>query len=241
MTDLTKNTHTDAVVSTLTTIDWTQFVVEVDGMRGLSLRALVDIGGLYSHMHHAVSALKGSGLNFAEFAAKLSEGAGRPSTDYLLTLRDAQRFCARARTDVGERVLDTILDHHDAIQRLINLGVPVQPTRMEVVLTEALARISDLERRIALQEDAAKVPARKRLMSEPEPVTAFLGQAVCFEPGRSGNKSVRMSQVYKQYKTWCAAAHASPLSRPAFGVRVKAHYTVVYANNQEVLLGARAI
>lgn len=100
-----------------TTIDWEGFVVEVDGVRGVSLRALVEVGHLFEQMPQAVRALKGSGADFT--AVRLASRGGRPQEDYLMSLRDAQRFCARVRTPVGEQILDLILDHHDELQRLI--------------------------------------------------------------------------------------------------------------------------
>lgn len=104
-----------------TTIDWKLFIVEtVDGQRGISLRQLVEVGGLYEHMRDAVSSLKSSGLSFAEFTAKPSGAqGGRPSNDYLMDLRTAQRFCARVQTPVGQQILDLILDHHDEFQKLL--------------------------------------------------------------------------------------------------------------------------
>lgn len=101
---------------TYTTISWESFVVEVDGVRGVSLRALVS-AGLFEQMPHAVRALKASGAGFTPVREE-SRG-GRPQEDYLMGLREAQRFCARVRTPVGERILDQILDHHDELQRLI--------------------------------------------------------------------------------------------------------------------------
>ncbi len=74
-----------------TTIDWKLFVVETaDGQRGISLRQLVEVGGLYEHMSHAVKALNDSGFSFDAFASKPpgSQG-GRPSNDYLMDLRTA--------------------------------------------------------------------------------------------------------------------------------------------------------
>jgi transcriptional regulator with XRE-family HTH domain len=99
-----------------TTIDWEAFVVEVEGKRGISLRELVK-AGLFEQMPHAVRALKASGATFTP--VREDSRGGRPQEDYLMSLRDAQRFCARVRTEVGGQILDLILDHHDEMQRLI--------------------------------------------------------------------------------------------------------------------------
>jgi transcriptional regulator with XRE-family HTH domain len=103
---------------TYTTISWESFVVEVDGKRGVSLRALV-AAGLFSRLDHGVDALTRAGVQFSRVRGGTSAQGGRPQEDHLMGLREAQRFCARVRTAVGERILDQILDHHDELQRLI--------------------------------------------------------------------------------------------------------------------------
>jgi transcriptional regulator with XRE-family HTH domain len=103
---------------TYTTIDWESFVVELDGVRGVSLRALV-AAGLFSRLDHGVDALTRAGVQFSRVRGGTSAQGGRPQEDHLMGLREAQRFCARVRTPVGERILDQILDHHDELQRLI--------------------------------------------------------------------------------------------------------------------------
>ena len=52
-------------------------------------------------------------------------------------LREAQRFCARVRTAVGERILDQILDHHDELQRLIKGDADAQQRLTDAQATHA--------------------------------------------------------------------------------------------------------
>lgn len=101
-----------------TQIDWEGFVVEVDGVRGISLRELVK-AGLYARYEDAAHALASCGAEV--FAAHPKNAArGRPGQDMLiLDWRQAQKFCMRARTPVGEQIADLILDHHEEFQRLI--------------------------------------------------------------------------------------------------------------------------
>lgn len=101
-----------------TQIDWRAFVVEHDGVRGVSLRALVE-AGLYEQMSHAVRALESSGINFCPVQDEST--GGRPSTDRIIPdLADAQMFCVQARTDVGKQIARLIIEHHSEFQRLLN-------------------------------------------------------------------------------------------------------------------------
>src|SRR5690606_38782604 len=99
-------------------VDWQAFVVEHDGVRGISLRKLVD-AGLYSQYSHAVRALNSSGFDVTE--AKDKSSGGRPPTEHIITnLNDAQRFCVRAHTAVGDQIADLIIAHHGEFQALLN-------------------------------------------------------------------------------------------------------------------------
>lgn len=105
-----------------TTIDWAALVeeVEIDGeiRRGVRLRALVDLG-LYGKFQDAEKALQNADLVFFTLTVK-NAGRGRPSKDYLLEgIRSVQKFCARAKTDVGNQILGVIIDHHDEFQALL--------------------------------------------------------------------------------------------------------------------------
>lgn len=101
-----------------TTIDWQAFVVEVDGKRGVSLRELVK-AGLYARYEDAASAACGAGMEVFTVHPK-NAARGRPGQDMLISdWRAAQKFCMRARTPVGEKIAELILDHHDEFQRLI--------------------------------------------------------------------------------------------------------------------------
>ena len=101
-----------------TTIDWQAFVVEVDGNRGVSLRELVK-AGLYARYEDAASAACNAGMEVFTVHPK-NAARGRPGQDMLICgWRDAQKFCMRARTPVGEKIAELILDHHEEFQRLI--------------------------------------------------------------------------------------------------------------------------
>lgn len=103
---------------TYTTISWESFVVEVDGKRGVSLRELVK-AGLYARYEDAASAACNAGMEVFTVHPK-NAARGRPGQDMLICgWRDAQKFCMRARTPVGEKIAELILDHHEEFQRLI--------------------------------------------------------------------------------------------------------------------------
>jgi hypothetical protein len=99
-----------------TTIDWRRFAYDDGDVRGISLRAMVE-AGLYARMDHAVRALRAAGLPSSPVRGTHTHG--QEVADYILTLLDAQRFAARARTEVGAAILDTILEHHAEFQRLL--------------------------------------------------------------------------------------------------------------------------
>jgi transcriptional regulator with XRE-family HTH domain len=101
------------------TIDWEAFVVEVDGQRGVSLRELVK-AGLYARYEDAAAAARAMDLEGFTAHPKNPNG-GRPGQDFLISdWRAAQKFCVRARTPMGERIADLILDHHEEFQRLLS-------------------------------------------------------------------------------------------------------------------------
>lgn len=74
-----------------TTIDWQAFFYDEDGVRGISLRAMVG-AGLYARMDHAVRALRASGLGFCTVRCENPSGTGRPIEDHIMTLQEAQFF-----------------------------------------------------------------------------------------------------------------------------------------------------
>ena len=141
------------------TIDWTTFVYEGDEVRGISLRAMVE-AGLYEQMGHAVRALRRANLSFSPVQEESS--GGRPSTDYVLTLQDAKRFAARARTEVGLRILDVIIEHHDEFQRVLS-GDP-----------EATARVREHRR-------ASSAPAEDPLLAQLEAMARMRREALARE------------------------------------------------------------
>lgn len=124
-----------------TTIDWRAFVVDVDGQRGVSLRALVQ-AGLYSRYEDALSAAQKAGVMGFSAHPKNPNG-GRPGHDLIITdLRSAQKFALRARTEVGEQIADLILDHHDELQKLI-AGDQTAHQRLADVQPAAAAALPD--------------------------------------------------------------------------------------------------
>jgi len=87
-------------------IDWTPLIVEyeVDGetRRGISLRKLVDFG-LYATYQDASAAALSAGMEVFNNLLKTSEKGGRPGRDIIFKdLEEAKKFCARARTPVGQ-------------------------------------------------------------------------------------------------------------------------------------------
>lgn len=100
-----------------TTIDWQAFVFDDGHRRGISLRAMVE-AGLYEQMHGAVQALRASELRFSHVHVS-GHGPGQSAIDYVLPLRDAQLFAARARTEMGRRILEVIIAHHEEYQALL--------------------------------------------------------------------------------------------------------------------------
>jgi hypothetical protein len=99
-----------------TTIEWEHFAYRGEDATGISLRAMVD-AGLYAEMRYAVDALARADIISTVVTAE--SASGRPREDHILSLKDAQRFAARTRTPVGERILDLIIEHHADFQRLL--------------------------------------------------------------------------------------------------------------------------
>lgn len=138
------------------TIEWERFAYRGEDASGISLRAMVD-AGLYAEMRYAVDALARADIISAVVTAE--SASGRPREDHILSLKDAQRFAARTRTPVGERILDLIIEHHADFQRLLDGDEEVQarveehkstirrspqPTNIQILL-EAVKGLADLE------------------------------------------------------------------------------------------------
>jgi transcriptional regulator with XRE-family HTH domain len=101
-----------------TTINWESFVVELDGVRGISLRELVERGGLYSKIEHAVRALLRSGLDF--YSSEVKVAMGRPRKEYLFrNVNDAIEFCIIAASPTAHQIRRLLMAHHLEFQRLI--------------------------------------------------------------------------------------------------------------------------
>lgn len=98
-------------------IDWRQFFVEHKGEEFVSLRAMVDEGGLYSRYDAAKRALERTDLRFHR-TVETVPGGGPPREDCLLQPGDAQSFAASAGTDVGRQIARVIIEHHNAYQRM---------------------------------------------------------------------------------------------------------------------------
>jgi hypothetical protein len=80
--------------------------------------------GLYGSFSKASAALKNSELRFSKrfptLGLETSPKGGRPPEDYILSLRDAQKFAARTRTMVGSQICDLLIDHHEEFQKLLH-------------------------------------------------------------------------------------------------------------------------
>lgn len=142
-----------------TTIDWNRFVVEVNGQRGISLRALTK-AGLYSRYEDAESAARCAGLEGFQCEIKNPNG-GRPAQDFIISdLRSVQKFCMRTRSDVGERIADLIIDHHEEFQCLLSGDMGAHHRLAQAAPLAALeSRMAEMERQIAQLHEAA--PALK--------------------------------------------------------------------------------
>lgn len=143
-------------VEAATEIDWRRFVV--DGR--VSLRRLVEDGGLYGSMRKAVEALRAAMREDPDFCPERCEmrshaGPGRPEDDWRMSYEDAIAFVARARTDVGRRVLRVLVSHHMEYQA-VRSGDAAAATRLVDAMTpEARAKLGfdrAMERRRAADE-----------------------------------------------------------------------------------------
>lgn len=202
------------------TIEWERFAYRGEDASGISLRAMVD-AGLYAEMRYAVDALARADIISTVVTAE--SASGRPREDHILSLKDAQRFAARTRTPVGERILDLIIEHHSDFQRLLEGDEEVQarveehkstirrspqPTNIQILL-EAVKGLADLE--------AKQLEHERKL----EAVMASLDQSL--KPGeRSAETLARMAG----WKTKNGNFHAGAvhLIRKLEGCQLGEHY-----------------
>lgn len=202
------------------TIEWERFAYRGEDASGISLRAMVD-AGLYAEMRYAVDALARADIISTVVTAE--SASGRPREDHILSLKDAQRFAARTRTPVGERILDLIIEHHSDFQRLLEGDEEVQarveehkstirrspqPTNIQILL-EAVKGLADLE--------AKQIEHERKL----EAVMASLDQSL--KPGeRSAETLARMAG----WKTKNGNFHAGAvhLIRKLEGCQLGEHY-----------------
>lgn len=147
-----------------TTIDWQRFVVEIDGQRGISLRRLVEVGGLYEQMSHAARALRSSGLGFCPVQDRSS--GGRPANDYLLDFRDAVAFAAKAQTDVGRTILDLLISHHAEFQKLLDGDAEAIGKLADTVANKRALPAVTREQRLLMTEQARSLRAAARSASK---------------------------------------------------------------------------
>ena len=143
------------------TIDWQALIEDHDGVKGVSLRHLVSLG-LYGKYQDAAAALMREDENLTvsvKLKARLGE-RGPLSEDYIITdLRAVQRFCARARTEMGGRILEVILDHHDELQAML-AGDAAALARHEQAKAPAMSALDAFSAAVAaLQEQAARTAA----------------------------------------------------------------------------------
>lgn len=166
-----------------TQIDWQAFVVEHEGRRGISLRAMVE-AGLYARYEDARNAVDRGNYKILRFSRKLNTHGPSAHDALFLDMRDAQIFAARCRSDVGERILNTILDHHDELQAMLNGDVdalarhedarvaPVSADPLDVMM----AQIQELKRqRDQLNQHTARLEA---LEDDTKEIRQRFGQAV---------------------------------------------------------------
>lgn len=222
-----------------TRIDWRGFAYRGRDASGISLRAMVD-AGLYAHMRGAVDALKRSGTNYAVISAE-PDGAGAPRRDCILSLRDAQMFAMRARTDVGEQIAELILDHHDEFQRLLDGDVDarsrlaeVQPAAtaptltgdplMDALQSAAMAmqmQLQALQRQRELEQQVREQGARLELMESR--VQRVRGESNLYQlahrAGWMSTVSVERGDPKPHIVAVLAALRAAGYDSPARGVR----------------------
>jgi transcriptional regulator with XRE-family HTH domain len=155
------------------TIDWQALVSTHQGVRGVSLRHLVELG-LYGKYQDAAQALERDARNFTH-AVKLSSRTGERgplSEDFILTnLRAVQRFCSSARTEMGARILDVILDHHDELQAML-AGDEQAKARHEQAKNQAppsadpLDALASMIEQMRSQRDAIEAQAKRQQQLE---------------------------------------------------------------------------
>lgn len=213
-----------------TRIDWRSFAYRGRDASGISLRAMVD-AGLYSAMHKAVEAL---GEGFSPIRVKTPSTGGRPGDDYVFTLRDAQRFAMRARTDVGHQIAELILDHHDEFQRLLDGDAEararlaeVQPAATAPTLTDdpilnALTiAIESRRAQLVLEQQVREQGARLELMESR--VQRVRGESNLYQlahrAGWMSTVSVERGDPKPHITAVLAALRAAGFDSPARGVR----------------------
>lgn len=155
-------------------IEWESLVVDVDGVKGISLRRLVELG-LYVNYRDASTAAQNAGMAILAVSAN-NPGKGRPGQDILfLNPREAQKFCMRTRSAVGEQIADLILDQHDEFQKLLNgdkeahqqlAKVAHQPLDIDPAL--ALSDDKDIQLLLAMARQRAVLIAQEQRTVELE-------------------------------------------------------------------------
>ena len=212
-----------------TRIDWRAFAYRGRDASGISLRAMVD-AGLYSAMHKAVEAL---GEDFSPVRVKTPSTGGRPGDDYVLTLRDAQLFAARARTDVGQQILSLIIDHHDEFQRLLDGDVDARARLAEVqpaaaptltddpILNALTIAIESRRAQLVLEQQVREQGARLELMESR--VQRVRGESNLYQlahrAGWMSTVSVERGDPKPHIVAVLAALRAAGYDSPARGVR----------------------
>lgn len=146
---------------TYTTIDWRSFVRGHGDEQGISVRAFFE-AGLYSKFYDAKQAAEREGYSSLLSVTEKSTG-GRPPED--LRFRDwkeAQKYCIRARTEMGDRIAELILEHHEEFQRVLS-GDP-----------EATARVREHRR-------ASSAPSEDPLLAQLEAMARMRREALARE------------------------------------------------------------
>jgi transcriptional regulator with XRE-family HTH domain len=163
---------TEALNPQTVTIDWQALVGEHQGIRGVSLRHLVELGLYAAYRDAEVALVKGEFLRSTQKLSHTAENGGRPGSDYIITdLRAVQRFCSRARTEMGTRILDVILDHHDELQAML-AGDEQAEARHEQAKSQAppsadpLDALASMIEQMRSQRDAIEAQAKRQQQLE---------------------------------------------------------------------------
>lgn len=146
------------------TLDWSMLVREYPEGRGISLRALVDEGGVYAQYRDARAAYERGA--YSEGIAVSAKSGSKPFEDVLFGgLHQAQLFCVRARTEGGAAIAEIILEHHNEFQKLLEGSHDEAREVVERVVEHRVARETQ-DQLTSLQEALIDAQKQNRQMYE---------------------------------------------------------------------------